>query len=179
MKRQARKSERGIAMMVVLFALILVSVIGLALMFSTNAETGINSGYRQTNLAYFAARSGVEEVRDRIRPNGDLPALLPTVPIGSVAGTAPTAGVVYVTNLDLTETTAQMYPWKLQDTSNNDNPYFDDELCHETADTTAIAGAPGDPTKPCPRAAASLPTAAGWYNQQLAGERSGPYTRTE
>ena len=67
MRSTTRKSERGIALLVVLFAMILVSVIGLALMFSTNGETGVNSAFRQTNLAYFAARSGVEELRDRIR----------------------------------------------------------------------------------------------------------------
>jgi len=115
MKRQARKSERGIAMLVVLFALILVSVIGLALMFSSNSETGVNSGFRQTNLAYFAARSGVEEVRDRIRGGGgDLNAWLPQVPIGLPAPALPLPpanqipGVLYVTNLDTTETAKQM-----------------------------------------------------------------------
>jgi hypothetical protein len=70
MKRHKRISERGIALIVVLFALILVTAIGLGLMFSTNGETGVSFGYRNSNLSYFGARSGAEELRDRIRiPN--------------------------------------------------------------------------------------------------------------
>src|SRR5215468_2601146 len=171
MKSTTRKSERGIALLVVLFAMILVSVIRLALMFSTNGETSVNSGYRQSNLAYFAARSGVEELRERIRTkstnvatgaNG-LQDFLPTVPIGHVSGTPPTAGVVYVTNLDATETGLGYQPWNPKDVNGQDNPYFDDELCHETADPlSTIVNAPGVASKPCPRSLGSLPTAPGW-----------------
>src|SRR3954452_1397085 len=120
MTTHGKKSERGIALLVVLFALILVTAIGLGLMFSTNGESGVSYGYRNSNLSFFAARSGVEEVRDRMRitnssnANG-LANFLPTVPIG-VAG-----GVLYVTNPRGSETVA---PW------DGNNAYFDDELCH-------------------------------------------------
>src|SRR5690348_10220139 len=119
MKRHRRQSERGIAMLVVLFALVLVSVIGLALMFSTNGETSVSSGFRQTNLSYFAARSGVEELRDRMRNKstdvaGGLQDYLPQVAIGAAKPSLPlnqVPGVVYITNLDGTETGLQQYPW--------------------------------------------------------------------
>src|SRR5579864_1196672 len=104
MKLKAKHSQRGIALLVSLFALILVTAIGLALMFSTNGETAINSGFRQSNLAYFAARSGVEEARDRMRykvasnANG-LADYLPDVPVGSVnAGPPVKPGVLYILN---------------------------------------------------------------------------------
>src|SRR5436190_1606634 len=90
-----------------------------------NINTGVNTGYRHSNLAYFAARSGVEELRDRIRvpsgtdPNG-LNDSLPTTSIGQPGG------VVYVTNPTGGET---VKPW------DPTNAYFDDELCHEIANT--------------------------------------------
>jgi len=169
MKPQTKHPEHGIAMLVVLFALILVSAIGLALMFSTNSETGVNSGFRQSNLSYFAARSGVEELRDRMRitvANGGISDILPTVPIGGAGG------VVYITNPLGSE---NVRPW------DSTNAYFDDELCHETANSglTGIANSPGNPAKPCAVAAASLPITPGWYlnnsSESLPGSAYVPY----
>jgi hypothetical protein len=155
MRIHGPKSERGIALLVVLFALILVTAIGLGLMFSTNGESGVSFGYRNSNLSFFAARSGVEEVRDRMRitnsPNANgLQNFLPTVPIGVAAG------VLYVTNPRSGETVA---PW------DGTNPYFDDELCHEI-NSALIPGSPGTPNKAC--APNQLPSTAGWYVQKPA-----------
>src|SRR5437764_14087100 len=89
MKPQTKHPEHGIAMLVVLFALILVSAIGLALMFSTNSETGANSGFRQSNLSYSAARSGAEALRAPMRitvATAGISDMLPTLPSGGAAG---------------------------------------------------------------------------------------------
>src|SRR5947209_577616 len=163
MKRPTNHSERGIAMLVVLFALILVSAIGLAMMFSMNSETGVNSGFRQSNLSYFAARSGVEEMRDRMRipvASGGISDILPAVPIG-LAG-----GVVYLTNPLGSETVA---PW------DSTNPYFDDELCHQTANhsATGIVNSPADPSKPCAVSGNSVPTTVGWHVDKTAESMPG------
>src|SRR5437868_15040809 len=64
-----RKNERGIAMLVVLFAVLLLSVIGLGMMYSTNMETSINSNYRDKQVAFYAALAGLQEARDRIQPS--------------------------------------------------------------------------------------------------------------
>jgi len=148
-------SEHGIALMVALFALILVSAVGLALMFSMNGETSIDAGFRQSKLAYFAARSGLEEVRDRIRNNGGangLQQLLPTVPIGQANG------VLYVINAN----NEVVQPWN-PTLGGQQNPYFDDELCHEVNLPAVIANSPGQPNVPCPRNLGSVPTLGGWY----------------
>src|SRR3954466_6520451 len=63
-----RKNERGIAMLVVLFSVLLLSVIGLGMMYSTNMETSINSNYRDKQGAFYAAIAGLQEARDRIQP---------------------------------------------------------------------------------------------------------------
>src|ERR1700674_2201983 len=76
------QNERGIAMMIVLFALLLLSVIGLGMMYSTNMETSINGNYRDKQVAFYAAQAGLQEARDRIIPRN--PALAYTI-------TAPTA----------------------------------------------------------------------------------------
>src|SRR6516162_302061 len=90
------RNERGIAMMVVLFSLLLLSVIGLGMMYSTNMETSINSNYRDKQNALYAAFAGLQEARDRIKPathNIVAPTNLP----GFVATTsAGSAGVIYI-----------------------------------------------------------------------------------
>jgi Tfp pilus assembly protein PilX len=43
--------ERGIALIGVLFALLLLTVIGLGMMYSTNMETSINYNYRDKQVA--------------------------------------------------------------------------------------------------------------------------------
>src|SRR5437879_13895092 len=62
------KRDRGIAMLVVMFALLLLSVIGLGMMYSTNMESAINSNYRDKQTALYAALAGLQESRDRIQP---------------------------------------------------------------------------------------------------------------
>src|SRR5437870_12387889 len=82
-----RKNERGIAMLVVLFSLLLLSVIGLGMMYSTNMETSINSNFRDKQTAYYAALAGLQEARDRIQPathNIVAPQLLPSTAAANV-----------------------------------------------------------------------------------------------
>src|SRR2546429_9849147 len=60
------RKERGIAMIIVLFSLLLLSVVGLGMMYSTNMETAINSNYRDKQGAFYAALAGLQEARDRL-----------------------------------------------------------------------------------------------------------------
>jgi hypothetical protein len=117
---QGRKREQGIAMFLTLFALLLLSGIALTLIYSTNTETGINSNYRQEEIAYFAARAGVEEARDRMSTQAGVvgPIVPPPAPPGQASGYA-----LYVINQGTDPTTVQ--PWVAGTT------YMDDELCHE------------------------------------------------
>src|SRR5215471_20204041 len=64
---RCEKNERGMAMLIVLFALLLLSVIGLGMMYSTNMETSINSNYRDKQVAFYAAMAGMQEGRERIK----------------------------------------------------------------------------------------------------------------
>ena len=53
------KSQRGIAMMVALLALLLLAAIGMGLMFMADTENSVNNNYLDSQKAYFAARAGV------------------------------------------------------------------------------------------------------------------------
>jgi len=173
MKHRRQNFQRGIALLIVIFALVLVSAIGLAMMFSSNSETAVGSGYKYDQVAYNAARSGVEEMRDRMRytvaqnANGLNDLLAGLTPIGQ------NNSVIYITNLSGAETAAGEYPWKayLQNGPlKAPNPYFDTELCHEIQLNSAIPNSVGmSPSTPCDDdrkngfANPQLPSGNNWY----------------
>src|ERR1700730_15934258 len=80
---QRRQDERGIALVLALIALLIVTSIGLSMMYSADTETSINSNYRDAQTSYYASKAGLEEARDRMRPsatnsvNAGLPTALP------------------------------------------------------------------------------------------------------
>jgi hypothetical protein len=120
--KTVRKEERGMALLLSLFALLLLSGLGLFLMLSSNTETRIDANYGSGLRAYYAARSGLEEVRDRIRYAsnstsfaGGIADLLPQ----DVAGN--TGGVLYIVN---------PAPGETVNPADVTSPYFDDDLCH-------------------------------------------------
>jgi hypothetical protein len=136
-KRNRRNTESGMALLVVLLALMIVSAIGMGMIYTSNTETSINANYRDTQLAYYAMQAGLEEVRDRMRANAPAAITLPTVmPSSGSAGS-----IVYVTNPTGSESIA---PW----TSTN-NPYFDDEFCHESFTTLTGLTVPANAATPC------------------------------
>ena len=92
MQPKDQKQQRGIAMMVVLFALLLLSVVGLGMMYSTNMETSINGNYRDKQTAFYAALAGLQEARERIRTSGQTYAITAPTALPSTAG----ANVIYI-----------------------------------------------------------------------------------
>lgn len=110
--------QRGIALIMALLTLLLLSAIGLSIVFMVNTETGVNYNFRSSQQAYYGAKAGVEEGRTRLRlsdPNAIAP---PTV----MPSSATNAGVIYILNPAAGEVVA---PWDAS------NKYFDNELCHE------------------------------------------------
>src|SRR5262245_31079746 len=136
-----RIQERGMAMLVALFTIVLLSVIGLGLMYSTNMETLINSNYRDKQLASYAALSGVQEARDRLQPAS------PKVTVPTDVPTLTNHMVIYIINPSGGETVATWDP-------NPNNPCKDTELCQE-----GILGLAPTPGIPC----TDLPTGDDWY----------------
>ena len=133
------QEERGMALLLALFALLLLSAIGLFMVLASNTETRIDANYSNGLRSYYAARSGLEKVKDRVKyPSsiqGGLADLLPQDVVGNAGG------VLYVLNPANGETV---------DPTDPNSPYFDDELCHDygsgvTAKDTKCTALPGTP----------------------------------
>ena len=127
MAKTGKRNERGMALLLTLFALLLLSGVGLFLIVSSTTETRIDANYGSGLRAYYSARSGLEEVRDRMKytstatgPHGEklqgLADLLPQ----NIAGNP--GGVLYILNPTSGETV---------DPTDLTSPYFDDDLCHQ------------------------------------------------
>lgn len=64
---QLRKSkEAGVALLIAIFMLLLVSAVAISLMMSSSTESSLASNYRSSTSAYYAALAGLEEGRGRL-----------------------------------------------------------------------------------------------------------------
>src|SRR5437879_6517048 len=131
-RTKAKSSERGVALIVALLTLLLISALLMGMIVASNSETNISTNFRDEQTAFFAARAGIEEVRDRMRPSATNTLAASTyfttspTPLAGVPG-----GVLYVTNPTGGETVT---PWLTTGTN-----YPDDEICKEV---TCVAGIP-------------------------------------
>jgi hypothetical protein len=65
-KSTKRRTEAGAAMLIAIFALLLISVIAIALIVSSGTETALAKNYRTSTSAYYAGLAGLEEGRGRL-----------------------------------------------------------------------------------------------------------------
>ena len=92
---KTRQPEAGIALLISIFVLLLISVVAIALIVSSGTESALAGNYRSSTGVYYAAVSGLEEARGRLltkNPSsfkttdpGLLPAPGATLLIGTVA----------------------------------------------------------------------------------------------
>jgi hypothetical protein len=125
----SKRAQRGAALLLCLFALLLLSGVGTFLYMSSGTEMRITSNYGSNMDAYYAARFGVEEVRDRMSYSSTpSPSPSPTPPPGGLAEFLPQdiagnpEGVLYVLNPASGETL---------DPTDVNSRFFDDQLCHD------------------------------------------------
>lgn len=117
------------ALLLTLFALLLLSGVGLFLVVSSNTETRIDANYGSGLRAYYGARSGLEEVRDRIKTpfsSATTWGLADKLP-QDIAGNP--GGVLYVLNPTAGETV---------DPTDVTTAFFDDDLCHQYNSGTPV-----------------------------------------
>ena len=114
------RKQAGTALLIAIFALLLISVVGIALLVSTSADTALAGNYRTSTGAYYGALAGLEEARGRLlwkNPNyinnaGSYSNLLNSSGVPTWALTQ----VLYITNpgpgetVDPTSSTAANYP---------------------------------------------------------------------
>ena len=125
--RRNKRSESGIALLLCILSLLLLTGIALGLMYMTDSETMINSNYRASQQAYFASLAGLQSVRERMTPANVAPHLI-TGPATMPGGAA---SVMYIVNPNATDTI------NLASMTNPGNSFYDNELCKEQ-DCTAI-----------------------------------------
>ncbi|HET9408344.1 MAG TPA: hypothetical protein VFO39_13975 [Candidatus Sulfotelmatobacter sp.] len=134
-------SERGIALFIAIFTVLLVTAVATGLLLLTNANTNISGNFRDEQTAFFAAKAGMEEARDRMRgiaANGPLAGnIAPLVPLTAAGPGAP--GALYILNPTGNE---PVTPWVT-----NGNAYADTEICDEYTRMAnkACAGSPPQP----------------------------------
>jgi hypothetical protein len=124
-----RRNERGIALITALFALLLLTGIGLGLLYMSDAETMINANYRDSQQAYFAAMAGLQEVRQRMTPSAADVIAVPTVTPGN------NNSYLYLINPAGGGDTV--------DPQNSTNGYYDNQLCNEYGTVTGGKACPG------------------------------------
>jgi hypothetical protein len=144
-----RSHERGIALMMALLALMVLSAIAVGMMFMSGTETSISSNFKSEETAYFSARAGVEEVRDRMLTTNTntISALLPT--------TLPTStgGVLYILQSGVAASTIT--------NMSSSNTMADDELCHDFP--YGGVGYGGMTPVPANVRCTTVPAGNGWY----------------
>jgi len=65
-KIRKMRQQSGTALLIAIFALLLISVVGIALLVSTSADTALAGNYRTSTGAYYGALAGLEEARGRL-----------------------------------------------------------------------------------------------------------------
>src|ERR1700686_3852544 len=116
--RNNPNNESGIALLIVLMALFLVAAVGMGMIYMSNTETTINANSRDTQLAFFSMRGGLEEMRDRVRASAPSPITHPPAMPSTTAGS-----IVDIPNPGASETV---------DPTMFGNICSDDEFCDES-----------------------------------------------
>ncbi len=172
MRKHRHNEERGSSLLLAILALLLLSAIAVGMAFMSGAESSTNANFKAEETAYFAARAGVEEVRDRLLPsnsntlNAVLPITLPGIGAASVLYVVPSG----VTNANISDIT---------------NQYADNEFCHDfTSAFTGLTWVPPDVSCPAAPATGSFNTTASvapypldykWVRVTLKANNSAPY----
>jgi len=125
--KRLKTSEQGIALIVALLMLLLITAALMGMIVMSNTETNVSSNFRDEQTAFFASKAGIEEVRDRLRTSATN-SLSPSIPTTALPGAV--NGVLYITNPAPGETVT---PWLPLGTN-----YPDDEICKEVTCTSGV-----------------------------------------
>ena len=66
--KKRSNAQKGVALLVAMITLLLISAVAIAMIVASGAESSINGNYRSTSSAYYAALAGLEEGRGRLLP---------------------------------------------------------------------------------------------------------------
>jgi hypothetical protein len=118
-RKSSGRSEAGIALLIAIFVLLLISVVAIALLVSSGTETALGANYRSSSTVYYAALAGLEEARGRLLPKNPNYFGASVISPGT---TFPLGQTIYLVNALPSETVA---PW------DSSNLYYDQEYQSE------------------------------------------------
>jgi hypothetical protein len=96
---RTHRQEDGIALLISIFVLLLISVVAIALVVSSSTESSLAGNYRSATGVYYAALAGLEEARGRmVTKNANSFASTPGVPANFQLSPLPIGYVNYVLN---------------------------------------------------------------------------------
>ena len=88
-RSRRKQSESGIALLIAIFALMLISVVAITLIGASGSESSLAGNYRSSTSAYYAGFAGLEEGRGRVLPSNpnyfDPTAGLQPLPVGTLS----------------------------------------------------------------------------------------------
>jgi Tfp pilus assembly protein PilX len=141
-----KNPQRGVALIATILTLVLIAAITAGMIILSTTDTNISANFKDEQRAYFSAKAGIEEARDRLR-NNTIPASDTLRVAGTLPATLPggSGSVLYILNPLNGETVA---PW-----NGSGNAYADDEICKENTTISCSTG-----TTPLPQ----LSSCTGW-----------------
>lgn len=101
-RRTARRSaERGVALIIAIFTLMLISVVATALILMAGTQAAMKGNYKSSMQAFYDAKAGLEEGRSRLWPSNPNANAL-TQCLAASGSPIPAGQVCYITNPDPT-----------------------------------------------------------------------------
>src|SRR5260370_24660044 len=103
MRRRTQKrrvhSERGVAIVIAIFTLMLISVVATAMILMSGTDSAIKSNYKSAMHAFYDAKAGLEEGRGRLFwPNPNIPNPAATCVFPTPRAVLPVTRVCYIVN---------------------------------------------------------------------------------
>ncbi len=101
-KNKRNNSEVGVALLVAMISLLLITAVGVAMIVASGSESALSGNYRSSSSAYYAAIAGLEEGRGRLLPTnpntlvGVVNSGIP--PFGTNMTITPVSQVAYILN---------------------------------------------------------------------------------
>jgi len=102
-----RRPEAGVALLISIFILLLISVVAIALIVASGTESSLAGNYRSATGVYYAALAGLEEARGRLSTN-NVSSFKSTAPANFSLSPLPIGDVNYVLNPSPTDNQATM-----------------------------------------------------------------------
>jgi hypothetical protein len=105
---QTRQTEEGIALLISIFILLLISIVAIALIVASGTESSLAGNYRSATGVYYAALAGLEEARGRLSTNNASSFKTTGAPANFLLSPLPIGYANYVLNPSPTDNQATM-----------------------------------------------------------------------